>query len=405
MPTVLIIGGGVAGPASAMALQKAGLDPIVFEAYDRTADGIGANLVLAVNGRHALHELEIKSALDRGFDIPRNQYYMGNGRRLSLVPNGKLLDDGTASRAIKRGDLYVALRDEAIARGVRFEFGMRMVDAENTGDGVVARFSDGTEVKGDLLIGADGLHSTLRKIIDPDGPPPRFGRLLNTGGYTDEVDVPGVTGTENMLLGKRCFFSYVHDPDGQVWWYAAPSWQQEQSREELARTMGPDRWRAHLEELFADDDTPALDIIRATKDIWAPWPIQDLPKVPHWRSGRMLIIGDAAHAVSPAAGQGASMAIEDSVVLGQCLRDIPDVPAALARFEELRRPRVERVVAFGKRAGDLMIVPNQLRRRVRDMVLPILFRRIALNEAASLSWVYDHRLNWDETVSPSAAAA
>ncbi|XVQ06188.1 FAD-dependent oxidoreductase [Spirillospora sp. CA-255316] len=404
MTTALIIGGGVAGPASAMALQKAGYEPVVFEAYDRGAEGVGTNLVLAVNGHTALHELGITTALDKGFDIPRNRYFMGNGRSLSLVPNGKAGPGGIVSRAVRRADLYVALRDEAISRGIPFEFGMRLVDAEHTPDGVVAHFENGQKVEGDLLIGADGLHSTVRKIIDPDAPRPRYGRLVNTGGYASGVSAPGEPGTEYMLLGKRCFFSYVHEPDGRIWWYAAPHWPEEPTREQLA-AIAPEEWRARLLDLFSQDKTSARDIIAATEDIWAPWPIQDLPTVPAWQDRRMVIMGDAAHAVSPAAGQGASMAIEDSVVLGKCLRDIPDVEEALARFVSLRRPRVEKMVAFGKRAGDLMIVSSQFRRRMRDLVLPLFFKRVTLNETASLSWVYDHRERWEEPISPRRIAA
>ncbi|WP_329093491.1 MULTISPECIES: FAD-dependent oxidoreductase [unclassified Streptosporangium] len=404
MTTALIIGGGVAGPVAAMALQKAGIEPRVFEAYDKSAEGIGANLVLAVNGRSALLELGITTALDAGFDIPYNRYFMGSGRRLSKVANGKKLDDGTVSRAVKRGDLYGALRDEALRRDIHFEFGMRFIGAENTADGVVARFENGTEVHGDLLIGADGLHSTVRTIIDPDAPKPRYGKLINTGGYARDISVPGEPGTEFMYLGKRCFFCYIHHPNGEIWWYAAPSWPNEPSREELASITRED-WRAHLCELFAKDNSPAVDIIKATPEIWAPWPINDLPTVPRWSNGRMLLIGDSVHAVSPTAGQGASMAIEDSVVLGKCLRDIPDIPEAMATFERIRRPRVEKVVSFGRRAGDLLIVGSQARRRARDLVMPLFFKRIALNEAAALSWVYDHRIPWDEPISPQPAPA
>ena len=108
----------------------------------------------------------------------------GTGKHLGEVPNGGALPDGTVSQTLKRADLYRALRDEAVRRGVRIEYGKRLVDAEVTPDGgVVARFEDGTGAEGDLLIGADGIRSRTRRIIDPNAPGARYVPVLNIGGY------------------------------------------------------------------------------------------------------------------------------------------------------------------------------------------------------------------------------
>lgn len=106
----------------------------------------------------------------------------------------------------------------------------------------------------------------------------------------------------------------------------------------------------------------------------------------------MIIIGDAAHATSPASGQGASMAFEDAVTLAKCLRDLPDVPAAFAAYEGLRRTRVERVVAQGKRNGD-----GKAMGRVGRMMLPVIFK-FAAKAASRQGWLYDHRIDWTEPV-------
>ncbi|MDT0319797.1 FAD-dependent oxidoreductase [Streptomyces millisiae] len=402
MTKALIVGGGVAGPTAAIALQKAGIEPVVYEAYDRGADGIGQNLVLAVNGYSALLTLGISHLAD-GFDIPRYRFHLGNGKQLAQVPNGAPLPDGTVARAITRSDLYATLRDEAINRGVEVNFGKRLVDAKITDEGVTAVFADGTTARGDLLIGADGLHSVTRKIIEPAELTFRYGGLWTTGGYATGISAPSDPGTEFMYLGKRAFFCHIPDQEGRIWWYASVTRPKEPTAEELA-SFTPDVWRETLYELFAKDQNSAVDIIKATEDIWPPRPIQDIPHLPTWHNERMIVIGDACHATSPSAGQGVSMAIEDAVELARCLRDIPDVGDAFRRYEEIRRERVERVVDFGRQCGRALQVNGRLFRIGRDI-----FARVAYSERGSkegqkeMRWLYEHRIDWDSPVGRAGA--
>src|SRR4029079_5324002 len=103
--------------------------------------------------------------------------------------------------------------------------------------------------------------------------------------------------------------------------------------------------------MCADDAGPALDIIGATTGELAAFPVYDMPIVPTWHRESMVIIGDAAHATSPSSGQGASMAIEDAIVLAKCLRDCDGISQAFATYERLRQTPVERVVAYSARVG------------------------------------------------------
>lgn len=397
MTKVLIAGGGIAGPVTAMAMKKAGFEPVVFEAYDRSAEGVGAFLTLAVNGLTALRELDLLDLVrHQGFDTPRFVFHSGTGRRLGELANGITLRGGLVSQTVRRADLYQPLRAEADRRGVRVEYGKRLVDAEVRGDGVVARFADGTEAHGDLLVGADGLRSRTRTIIDPNAPRARYTGLLNSGGYARGVKVDAEPGVMNMIFGKKAFFAYLVAPDGEVWWFANPPSERELGREELAAITDAD-WRARLHDLFDVDSGPAPRLIDATEEIFAGWSTYDFPTVPTWRNDRMVIIGDAAHATSPAAGQGASMAIEDAVVLAKCLRDVGDVPRALAAYEGLRRERVERVVAVGKRNGDQKAV-GPVARVARDLMMPLFLKRMNKEVGSSHRWMYDHPLDWDRTV-------
>src|SRR5215212_5569344 len=173
----LIVGGGIAGSVTSMALQRAGIDSVVYEAYDTSAGlDAGAFLTVAVNGLDALRTLDAhEPVLGAGFPTGNIEFFSGTGKRLGEVPIGGALPDGTVTHTIKRIDLYRVLHDEAIRRGIRIEHNRRLVDAESTPDGsVVARFEDGTEAAGDLLIGADGIHSRTRRIIDPTTPEPRY---------------------------------------------------------------------------------------------------------------------------------------------------------------------------------------------------------------------------------------
>jgi len=397
MTKALIIGGGIAGSVTAIALREVGIEPVVYEAYDREADGAGAFLTLAVNGLRALRALDLTDLIRAtGFDTPRMRLLSGTGKVLAEFPNGPALPDGTVSQTARRADLYRVLREEVVRRGIRVHYGRRLVDAGITPDGrgVLARFDDGSVADGDLLIGADGLQSRTRRIIDPASPPARYIGLLNTGGYARGVTVPGQPGTMQMIFGRRCFFGYLPNPNGEVWWFANPPRATEASREELA-AISPQQWRACLIDLLRRDASPAVDLIQATEEIPTGWSTYDLPSVPTWRNDRMIIVGDAAHATSPASGQGASMAIEDAVVLAKCLRDVPSVAEAFGVYEGLRRDRVERVVAQGKRNGDAK-APGPVGRVVRDLVLPVIMRRLASKDP--MGWIFDYDVDWETPV-------
>ncbi|MEE6261844.1 FAD-dependent oxidoreductase [Plantactinospora sonchi] len=397
--TVMIIGGGIAGSATAIALHKAGIRSVVYEAYDRTADNAGVFLSLAVNALDALRTLGLDIS-GLGFDTPRITVTSGSGRKLGELSYGTARSGGIVSRTVKRSDLYRALREQAANSGVRFEYGKRLVDAEETGDGVLARFADGSTATGDLLIGADGLRSRTREIIAPDAPRARYAGLLNTGGYARGVSVGGEPGMVNAIFGRRCFMAYVSHPNGEVWWVANPACAIEPTPAELAATT-PQAWRSRLIDLFRQDHGPALDIIAGTDRIFAGWNTYDLPTVPRWHTDRMIIIGDAAHATAPSIGQGAAMAIEDSVVLAKCLRDSSGVRSAFTSYEGLRRERVERVVEQSKRTGGWKAL-GPIARVPRDLVMSLAMKLTARSGKDPSRWIYEHHIDWDEPIRSGA---
>ena len=320
--------------------------------------------------------------------------WSGSGKRLGEVANGLRLPDGTVSITVERGVLHGALRREALKRGIRLEGGKRLVSAAPSKHGVTARFADGTEAHGDLLIGADGIHSRTRHLVDPTAPAPRYTGQLSLGGRARVTALAPTSETFHMIFGRRAFFGYSARDRGDVYWFANMAWQGETSRESLG-AISPMQWKRQLLALFADDAGPAREIISATTDELAAFPVYDMPVVPTWHRDSMVIIGDAAHATSPSSGQGASMAIEDAIVLAKCLRDCEDVPKALAAYERLRRKRVERVVAYSARVGQTKTL-GTLGRWLRDLMMPFALKLFASPNAQA--WLYSYHIDWCERV-------
>src|ERR1700716_3205620 len=392
---VAIAGGGIAGMATAMALERAGIDAEVYEAYDESAGlEAGAYLTVAVNGLDALrtigaHERVIKA----GFPTRTIRFLSGTGKHLGDLPIGGTLPDGTVTHTIKRSDLYAVIGNEVVRRGIPIHFGKKLSGARENGNKVVAAFEDGSEVTVDLLVGADGIHSRTRRLIDPSAPRPHYTGLGNIGGFARVDSVRLEPETFLMVWGKRAFFGATPSPDGEIWWFANPPSDHELSREELAG-MSAECWKERLIELFRVDRSPAIEIIQATQGRLVGTNQYDMPHVPTWRRSRLVIIGDAAHAAAPSSGQGVSMAVEDAVVLAKSLRESADIPSALARYEAVRRPRVERVVEYGARFSGAK-APGTVSRIIRDLMLPFVFKRAANPKSMqSMSWLFDYHIHW-----------
>ncbi len=388
----LVIGGGIGGPTAAMALQRVGIEAVVYEAADAPADYAGLFLNMASNGLDALRTLGIDvAARADGVPIPRMVMWSGTGKRLGEVANGLRLPDGTVSVVVRRGVLQRVLREEAERRDIDVVFGKRLVSYEVIGGGVVARFADGTEAEGNLLIGADGIHSRTRGLLDPQAPSPNYTGLLSLGGYSHTTTTPPTPETQHFVFGQHAFFGYLVRESGEVYWFANLPRPVEPTREELAATSTED-WRRHLVEAFADDTPMIAETIGATDGEIGAYSVHDLSGLRTWHRGPVALVGDAAHAVSPNAGQGASLAVEDALVLGRSARDAPDSEEALATYVSLRRERAEKVVAYSRKIGGAKTA-GSLARRMRDLAMPFALKHFASPQRQS--WMYDYRVEWE----------
>ena len=390
--TAMIIGGSIAGPATAMALAKAGLEATVYEARPHGADGGGVMLTLAVNGIDALRTLGADAAaVAAGFPTPQITLRTHTGKRLGVTSTGGALADGTVAHTIRRADLYQALHSQAVARGITVLHGKRLVGAQEYPGGVQATFADGTQAQADILVGCDGVHSTVRGLIDPAAPAPSYAGLLNTGGFASGVTVAAPPGSYEMIFGKRAFFGYTTAPDGQVWWFANLPQHREPARGE-AEMVSAAQWRHRFTEIYAEDAGPALELVAATPGFAPMTPIHTIPHLRRWHTGRMIVVGDAAHAPSPTSGQGASLSIEDAVLLATSLRAIEPVSAAFTHFETVRRPRVEKIIKAAARIINNK-APSPAGRLLRDLMLPVILRATA--NAKSAREVYEYHADWD----------
>ncbi|MEU9189014.1 FAD-dependent oxidoreductase [Streptomyces sp. NPDC048484] len=339
---ILVIGGGIAGTAAALALHKAGSDVTVYEAHPDSAEDIGAFLTLASNGMRALAQVGASAAVTAvGFPLRSMRVLDDTGAAVARVPLGEADDPLLRYRCLHRGELATALQAEAVRRGIDIRHGARLTSVQDAPDGVTAHFADGSTATGDLLVGADGLNSAVRQGFAPAVQPCYAGQRVFYG-YTGHA--PPEENAEDgeritMVRGSATAFGYAVSPDGETYWFARVAGEP-LAADEIAHGT-PAHWRDLLLPLLRKDTTPAAGIVAATTDRVMVTNATEIPTGTPWRSGRTLTIGDAAHAASPATGQGASMALEDAVVLAKSLRDAPDTETALSLYESLRRPRVE----------------------------------------------------------------
>lgn len=374
MPKALIIGGGVAGPAVALFLQRAGWDTEIFEARSAPDSFGGLFLNVATNGLAVLETLGLRERLlSDGHLSPYMEMWSGRGRKLGVVPNGPAGDPKRGSVVVRREWLNSVLREATDAAGIRTRWGARLDRIEETAAGVTAHFADGTASVGDILIGCDGVGSPTRRWIDPDAPEPSYSGLLSVGGFARVSGLDPTPLTQHMVFGARGFFGYLVRDDGTVYWFANPA-RAEVDRDEL-REVPSREWLDGLRAAHAGDPYPVPQILDSVIGEVGAYGIYDLPHVPHWHRGRVVAVGDAVHATSPSAGQGASLALEDAAVLALCLQDEPDHSRAFARYESARRPRVEEVVAYSRAISrQKTVTSSRIATAVRDALLPLFLR-------------------------------
>jgi 2-polyprenyl-6-methoxyphenol hydroxylase-like FAD-dependent oxidoreductase len=394
--TALIIGGGIAGPVAGLALRKAGIESTVYEAYETTADGTGGVLNVAPNGLGALRIIGADEAV-RTIGQPTQRMVIadGSGKRLKPLAEFAGLPGLPPSQTMRRSELYRVLHDHAVAQGIRIEYGKRLVGVDDTPAGITARFADGSTASGDVLIGADGIRSTVRTLMDPDAPGPEYVGLVSFAGFAADSGVPGQPDAMYFVYGKRAFLGYGL-LEGRMGWFSNLPRKEPMTLTEARKVPAAD-WLRLLREVYADD-VPGRDLLQHTSadQLLVFGPMEIMPTVPRWHRGRMVLVGDSAHAPSPSSGQGASLAAESAIQLARCLRDLPDVPTAFAAYERLRRPRVQKIAARAAKVNNSK-APGRVTKALMGLLMPIAMKTF-LTPEKMLGPEHGYRIDWDEKV-------
>jgi salicylate hydroxylase len=359
----------------------------VLEAGEDPAGSVGSFLSLAANGLRGLDVLGCLSQVQAaGFAVARQRMWTGHGKLLGDVPRARTSGDSLHSVTLLRGDLVAALREEAVRHGARMITGQRLTASSLTGLGAAsgepAGSDDATESgRADVIVGADGIWSTARRVLDPAGPEPAYAGLYSVSGRTLAEDLrmgPGMElepGVWNMIYARRGAFIYLPAPDGSIWWSA-----------QVAAAAPPDVQSVGLEELAAafDAEKQAAAIISAAQPSLTATLHHVLAPVARVYSDQIVLVGDAAHPVG--SGQGASMAIEDAVVLAQQIRQARSIPDALASYDRIRRERVGKMAATAAANRDAKTA-GPVAARMRNLFMPVFFGRFYERATA---WLYDY---------------
>nr|AMX23334.1 FAD-dependent urate hydroxylase [Actinoallomurus sp. ID145698] len=339
---VIVIGAGIGGLTTAIALRREGVKAEVFERREEPSRLLtGGGFMLWHNAMLALRRVGLDdSVAAAGERIRFHEFRSAAGRRLARWKIDPKADEcGAPAIALRRADLNTILMQEA---GEAVHLGARFTSFEQDADGVTAHFEDGSSVRGDVLIGADGLRSSVRGAMRRwHEAPPRH------AGYTAWQAItrlPGEdlvpTGTFFNLWGRGLRFLYCRLNEHEVYWDAITS---DRVRDRFD-TMRYGK-REALAEGYRDWPGPIPRIVESTaEDAILPIEIFDRPPGERWSDGRVTLVGDAAHPMTLNLSQGAGQAIESGITLGGLLASAPSPQAALRDYEERRRDRTADMV-------------------------------------------------------------
>ncbi len=363
---LIIAGGGIGGMATALALHRAGIEFKLFEQAATFAEA-GAGMSLWPNATRVLRSLGVlESVAARGEEVTHFNLQRPDGNMLAQLP---MAGFATPALCLHRADLHRALRDALPASCLETE--QTLQSFVETAGGVVAQLASGRRIEADGLVGADGIRSAVRAQL-------HGGKDFTYRGYCIwrgiAQEIPGgIRGHISETWGAGRRFGILPMGRGRVCWYA--------TRNSPARQGdGPEGRKAEVLGLFADWHRPIAALIAATPpaDI-IKHDARDRPPLPHWGTGRVTLLGDAAHPLTPNVGQGACLAIEDAAALAKCLSVSGDVATAFRAYANMRRPRVARIARQSRHIGMIGQWENRWLVQARNFVT-----RLVLSHSAEM---------------------
>jgi salicylate hydroxylase len=384
--SIAIVGGGIGGMVAASALLQAGFDVQVYEQASAVRE-VGAGIQISPNAARILSRLGLadESATQGVKPLALRQRRWDDGRTLRCTPLGTAVEDacGFPYYQSHRADLMNALLSRVPAE--RLHVGHRLTDLHDHGDRVVAHFDNGRSITADALVGADGIHSTVRQRV--------FGR--ESARFTGCVAYRGLVPAEklasldlplesqvwmgpgkhfvNYFVRCRRLVNFVAIVEQELW--TRESWTEEACVDEVLSAF--EGWHPHVRAILGTVEKPFI------------WGLFEHPPLERWSAGRVTLLGDACHPMLPFLAQGAAQAIEDGATLAGFLAraDVAGIPAALRQYETLRLPRTTRVQQASKENQSRFHLPDGPQQRERDA-------RIGDAETdwflKAIGWVYTH---------------
>jgi 2-polyprenyl-6-methoxyphenol hydroxylase-like FAD-dependent oxidoreductase len=369
----IIVGAGVGGLSTAAALRKVGLEVAVFDRHPALTD-VGCVQIWS-NGMVALHELGVsETMIERGLVMEEQVFRTAAGRVMMRAPVRELArSHGSLPPVnIRRLDMIKTVF-EALPEGM-VTFGTKCVGFEQDAEGVTVRFEDGREERAGVLIGADGIFSTIRKQLGGGGARASGAQVTRALLPFEHPGIPA--GRFILTFGGPNRFGMIHtSPDVLCWFgiFLAPPGTKD----------GPEGRKAELMKRYRSFPAPIAEVIDGTPEetIYRA-DISDILPQPRWGEGRVTLLGDAAHAATPYLGRGAGEAVEDSLVVARALgkvgtlADTESVSAALREYERGRMPATHRTQNTAWRFGKVGAWSNPVAYRLRDSLMSTVGRRV-----------------------------
>jgi salicylate hydroxylase len=363
---IAVIGGGIGGLAAALGLHRAGFRVDVYEQAPQLTE-VGGGLQVAPNAARVLYRLGLGESLDRAavHGISTHQRRWDDGRTLHKSPLNPLCVElyGAPHLTVHRADLQAI-----IAAGLPqdcIHLGHRLLGLVDHGDAVEMRFANGARFDTEVLIGADGIHSTVREILFGEEAPAFAGCVAYRGLVPAErIADLGLERGSQSWLGPGGHVVHYFVSDGRllnfVGWTEHDTWNREDwtDRATIERALAAfEGWHPQVRRIISAADTCFI------------WALFDRDPLPHWSFSRVTLLGDACHPMYPFMAQGAAQAIEDGATLAALLAKGGDPMAALKRYEEIRLPRVTRLQQMSRANKHRYHMPDGPEQEERDAAI------------------------------------
>lgn len=356
--TIDIIGAGIGGLTTAIALEQKGYQVRIFE-QSKALKPLGAGIILANNAMQVYDQLGMRSVIEQSGQTISSMHITDTSLQPISTIDLQYFEQkhGVKNIAIHRGQLQQLLIDQLQSSKIYLDH--KLQDIKTEADGYTLIF-DHQQIKSEVLIGADGIHSIVREKCFPNNCI-RHAQQICWRGIADFKLASHYQHELNEAWGQADRFGFVQIAEQKVYWYALKSFKQSAQELDIA----------HIRTYFSSYTPLVQDIIAATPQQYIHTAeITDLKPTSHWYKTNICLLGDAAHATTPNMGQGACQAIEDALVMADCLaKHRPN--QAFQHFQRLRLSKAHRVVNMSWQVGKLAHLSNPLLIGLRNLAMRI----------------------------------